>query len=42
LSKLRADIIIVEMLDRSEDETLIATYTLDFIAGGRGGGLKYA
>jgi NADPH-dependent 2,4-dienoyl-CoA reductase/sulfur reductase-like enzyme len=32
LSKLRADIIIVEMVDRSNDE--IATNTLDFFAGG--------
>ena len=30
------------MLDRSKDETLIATYTLDFIAGEGGGVLKYA
>jgi hypothetical protein len=31
---MRADIIAVEMVDRSKEETLIATYTLDLFAGG--------
>jgi len=33
VSKLRADIIIVEIVDRNTDKTLIATYTLDLFAG---------
>jgi len=33
VSKLRADIIIVEIVDRNTDKTLIATCTLDLFAG---------